>query len=322
MSQLQTHQYRYKPNLYFFALEDENLSTTPTYGFELEIQYGDSNESQVCELLNHIFPLEYMEHEIIYLKHDSSIGNGIEIVSQPMTFKFFKANQNYFETMINQLSEMGCTSHKGGACGLHFHIGNNYFEQINLPYLQNIHCGESKKKELQLVFVASNMNRIMNHFQNNLIVFSRRTQSQINRWCQFGSYINTVTNNEKEIRKDLKKGAYGYRYKALNTTNENTLEIRILRGTLNFKTFYLSINFINNLTKASLCDNRCISWNDLMYDSLDSDYKEYAKKYMEFQLSQPKYSDIILEKNCIYTQKNRVVAREKCDMALKRLGIL
>ena len=68
-------------------------------------------------------------------------------------------------------------------------------------------------------------------FWTELLRFSRRTERQINRWAaRYGMKLSPKA--VMESAKDSRAG----RYTAVNLTNEETVEIRIFRGTLKYNT--------------------------------------------------------------------------------------
>ena len=87
-------------------------------------------------------------------------------------------------------------------------------------------------------------------FSNSSASVSRRTSSQFHWACKTRSEIL----DRKDALKYAKREGWEYRtdrYKAVNNTNSNTVEIRIMRGTLKLETFLASIDFILTVAKNS-----------------------------------------------------------------------
>ena len=81
-------------------------------------------------------------------------------------------------------------------------------------------------------------------FKSNdaFIMLRRRTEENINRWA--GRYgIMTTAKDTYKNAKDKRMG----RYVAVNLENCNTIEFRIFRGTLNYKTFIATLQLIDEI---------------------------------------------------------------------------
>jgi hypothetical protein len=76
---------------------------------------------------------------------------------------------------------------------------------------------------------------------NELLKFSRRTEESINRWAsRYG-----IADNTEETYKKAKSKGLG-RYVAVNITNCNTIEFRMFRGTLRYKTFIATLQLVSD----------------------------------------------------------------------------
>lgn len=324
----------YSPILHIFKLENEDEDVF-TFGFELEINSREcwnnpnwESDSHFVYTYFHDFLAElwgsaYVDYELFYFKHDGSIGGGFEIVTQPMTYNYFLANQDKFHKVFNFLTEWGYASHKYGDCGLHFHIGNNAFEKNEI--------GVSMKAQ-QLEFCATNLNSIINYYKNELCVISRRRIEQIMRWASFTDnetfdFKHTYNKSKYYVKRNLKKRVgHSYnvdRYHALNVTNANTLEFRLLRGTLNWETFCISFNMVKNLANVSRLENHCVTWEDIYLNDLENEMKDYAIKYFDKQSKQPKWRNLEFHKNsAIYTSSNSVIKKQLLNKKLTEMGLI
>ena len=54
--------------------------------------------------------------DMVHCERDGSIGEGFEIIFQPMTFKYLKANYSRISTMLTTLAEKGMKSHDSTTC--------------------------------------------------------------------------------------------------------------------------------------------------------------------------------------------------------------
>ena len=127
---------------------------------------------------------------------------------------------------------MGYTSHQAGTCGLHVHVNRNAFG-----------CTEG----LQDACIA----RILYFFEKNweeLLKFSRRTQSQLNQWAARYGYKD----QPREILDHAKKGGGCGRYSCVNLQNYNTIEFRIFRGTLKYNTLIATLQLVDRVCEVAL----------------------------------------------------------------------
>lgn len=176
--------------------------TNPQYyrGFELEVEIeGDKID---------LYPtLEEWEGEY-YFENDSSLNNGFEIISQPMSLQYWRQRGiNKIEELIYDLQlEDVITSWESGRCGLHVHFNKKEWD---------------KDTQRQLI-------RFICHNHEYFKMLSGREDFE---YCK----------PPKLIRYDLENIRNGDRYLMLNFTN-NTIEFRLFRGTLNIDSIKNSIN--------------------------------------------------------------------------------
>ena len=82
---------------------------------------------------------------------------------------------------------------------------------------------------------------VENHW-NELLKFSRRTEENINRWASRYGILTTA----QDTYKNAKSRRLG-RYVAVNLENCDTVEFRLFRGTLNYKTFVATLQIIDEI---------------------------------------------------------------------------
>lgn len=114
----------YKPEPIFYGKGNRYL------GVELEVDHGgkdDENAVSIKEVGNY-----HDEH--IYIKSDSSLGDGFEIVSHPMTLGYHM-NEMDWEGVLNDAVRLGYCSHQTSTCGLHIHVKQCGNKELNKDYL-------------------------------------------------------------------------------------------------------------------------------------------------------------------------------------------
>ncbi len=227
------HDYSYKPAPMFYG-EGNRF-----FGVELEIDDGGKdyfNARQILKLAN-----DAKEH--IYIKEDGSLSDGFEIVSHPMTLDYHKNNMDWQEMMKKALA-MGYYSHQSGTTGLHIHVNKSCFGEY----------ADEQENPISRVLYFVEM------FWNEMLCFSRRTESQMKQWAnRYGR-----KNFPKETLYHA-KGSKNGRYTCVNLNNYETIEFRLFRGTLKYNTLIATLQMVNEICDVAISfsdeelDN--LSWN-------------------------------------------------------------
>lgn len=220
LQQASIKSYNYKPEPIFYG-------TGPLFmGAELEIDKGGEDIGNADDLL----AVANRGGEHIYCKHDGSISNGFEIVSHPMTLEYHKSNMNWQEVFENAVS-INYRSHQTSTCGLHVHINRTAL---------------GRTLDTQEDVISRIVYFVENHW-NELLKFSRRTEENINRWAnRYG-----ISATAKDTYKNAKNKHMG-RYVAVNLENYDTIEFRIFRGTLRYKTFIAVLQLVYEICRFAI----------------------------------------------------------------------
>ena len=172
------------------------------FGVELEIdEGGESNDAA-----NVIQRIGNEDHDHIYIKHDGSLDEGLEIVTHPMTLAYHKEEMPW-RNIIRKALELDYTSHQAGTCGLHVHVnrsslGGNEWEQ--------------DRTIARILYLVET-------FWHELLRFSRRTQQQMDKWAaRYGR-----KDDPKDVLHTAKRS--GDRYTAVNLTPYDTIEFRMFQ---------------------------------------------------------------------------------------------
>lgn len=210
------HPYSYSPDLIFHGGDRHRH-----YGAELETVLSDGTSKdlhnaakQTLEVLNQGLG----DEEFAYLKADQSLykeGIGsFEIVTHPATMD---VQEERWTPFLDDPPE-NLVSHDTDVCGLHIHV-----ERKNLtPACQD------------RIF------RFVNSLANKKFIeaIARRSSDR---------YAELKPNERRAA--DIRKGEKNKdRYEAVNFQNDDTLEFRIFKGTLNKDTFLRSLEFVDALT--------------------------------------------------------------------------
>ena len=224
------HSWNFKPNPIFFTGKNEkpykdydadgkwiNNDRRLVFGFELEVENrGDKGNNECAEILSEMMP------DLLYFKEDSSIADGFEIVSHPMTYPYFREHKSAFEMLLKKAVELGLRSYNTTTCGLHISLSRKAFTESTYLKFVNFFNNQDNHSLLRTI--------------------SQRLDSQLDAWCSISKFASR--NKEIRLSKEKKTGANTERYQALNLQNTNVLEIRMFRGTLKADSFYKAFECI------------------------------------------------------------------------------
>lgn len=219
--------YSYKPRKAKLLSLNKTRKNTLFIGFENECECsgGDSRACDDCEYCRGDDECEDCEHysdddsksvypEIlvdklghnVYCKEDGSLENGFEIVTEPMTYSYILANRKNFDDAFKEVTKNGAYSYSSETTGFHIHLSKDAF-----------------KNDEHLLNFAS-------------VIYADEKFSSAIAQRPGNSYCYYLSNNEmkrmKEVIKETIRG--GDRYRAVNFSNSNTVEVRIYKGNLSF----------------------------------------------------------------------------------------
>lgn len=169
---------------------------------------------------------EFEELELVF-EEDGSLGNGFEIITQPMSMSYIREHEDDFKRICEMLVENGFTSHDGNKCGQHIHFSKSYFNDNYDKYVG----------KLQLFF---------ERYKDEIYRFSRRTSTGWCSWISDNASYNKEYFKSSKILCDYAKRNTGHGVN-INLENSNTIEIRVFRGTLKFETLMSNFEFVNSL---------------------------------------------------------------------------
>ena len=243
--------YYFKPTPIFYG-EGKRF-----FGVELEIDGAGEDNDNAAEILH----IANVERPLVYCKHDGSLDDGFEIVTHPMTLDFHLHNMPW-EQIVEEAKKLGYTSHQAGTCGLHVHVNRNAF-------------GET---EVQQDAVIARILYFVEKNWEELLKFSRRTQSQLDQWAARYGYKD----QPKELLDHAKKSAHAGRYTSVNLTNKNTIEFRIFRGTLKHNTLIATLQLLDRICDVALFmsdeELKAMSWTTFVSGCTQPELVQYLKE--------------------------------------------
>ena len=245
------HSYYYKPDPIFYG------EGARYFGVELEIDGAGERSDRAWQLVN-AANSNGLEH--IYIKHDGSLEDGMEIVTHPMTLGYHLAEMPW-GAVVAEAVRMGYTSHKACTCGLHVHVNRSAF---------------GLSEEAQEAVIARILFFVENHW-NELLRFSRRTRDQMEQWAARYGWKD----NPKAVLDSAKKEHY-QRYKCVNLTNYDTIEFRMFRGTLKLNTLIATLQMVDRICEVALYlsdqEMQGLTWADFVSGCTAPELVQYLKE--------------------------------------------
>lgn len=164
--------------------------------------------------------------------------------------------------------EMHYNSHNAGTCGLHVHVNRNALGE---------HSAAQDETIGKILY-------LFERFWQEILKFSRRTESQMNHWAARYGYKNSA----KEILDHAKYDSGNGRYACVNLTNHDTIEFRAFRGTLKYNTLIATLQFVNRIcgVALSLSENEIknLGWPELVLHLTDQNTPELVQYLKERRL--------------------------------------
>ncbi|KKL89900.1 hypothetical protein LCGC14_1910090 [marine sediment metagenome] len=229
-------------------------------GVELEVLCRDRDE-QAKELKDYL-DLEKLGHNF-YFKDDGTVvwegHRGFEIVSHPFSLQHSHKHMKWKE-VLSWLQKHKFVSYWGGKCGIHVHLSRDFFTEIEIKKLRLFHSVNYEK----------------------IYAFAKRG-SQGSNYCLQEKYT------KKQL---LSKGLVGQegKYHCVNiNATAPTVELRMFRGTLNYKRFLATLQFCDALAHfvkvvSAVSLLKKTSW-DLFKDWAEKQHRyEHLIRYFETKL--------------------------------------
>ena len=245
------HDYYYRPDPIFYG-------TGPRFmGVELEIDEGGENDRKAGLILDSA-TANGLEH--LYIKHDGSLDDGLELVSHPMTLDYHLKEMPW-KGILSKCRELGYVSHLANTCGLHVHISRATFGMTE---------DEQDKCIARVLY-------FFEKFWEELLKFSRRTPRQLDRWAARYGYKE----QPQDILDHAKKGNVG-RYTCVNLTNTDTIEFRMFRGTLKLNTLIATLQLLDRVCDVALSlsdeEVKAMSWTTFVSGCQAPELVQYLKE--------------------------------------------
>ena len=228
--------YNWKPKVHMFRKSDAD-DTPILFGFENEIELdrnrsgsmrreedsrrirlSDGRDLSISYRMWIAHEIDQLMPELIYMKNDGSLSYGIELVSHPATWNFWRDQLEPLEKLFGWLRGERCQGLEAPTAGMHVHISRG---QMKLEHQNSLSAFVHGNHE----FIGRIARRKSNHYSKLQHVDRQMKDDSVSRY---------LVNN-------------GDRYQAVNWQNKNTLEIRIFQSNLNTEEFLSNIEFCRAL---------------------------------------------------------------------------
>ena len=202
-----------------------------------DLLLGVENEADKGRSLNDCLSkiVEIAGDKGVYIKHDSSLECGFEIVTAPSTLDYHMYEMPW-RGICSTAIKYGFKSHDARTCGLHVHVGN--YQLGDSP--------EERKRTQSRILV------LVDRLWDRLVYFSRRKDYQLERWAKRPCVVRFgVPYHSESAVYDAASVRYqrGDRYYAVNLLANcgETTEFRMFNGTLKRNTIIATLQLVNNL---------------------------------------------------------------------------
>jgi hypothetical protein len=191
-------------------------------GFEAEVEVvGDETRQSMAREVTDA------GRGLVMCKEDSTIRNGFEIVSVPMTWRAIKDKEQEIANIF-ALRSKGLRADDRRNTGFHVHMTRSQFSNDDLY-------------------------RMLRFFQRNddqLVAFSRRERRELREWADMPNL--TI----EQARHAVNSGRGYGRNTALNLTNSTTVEIRLWNGTVRIERVFARLEFCRAIAEFIKKDGR------------------------------------------------------------------
>jgi len=272
------HGYGYMPDeFYYFGGGQKDLLLGVGLDVEMNTDSRDVGEDLSYEELKERLKVENEEHaskvrgilncdlfdkEHVYIKESNMLdwcGIGFRIVSHPATLEYHLSSIPW-EQAFKYLIKNNYHSEYTLRCGMHIHINKGYL-------------GDTPEE------IILNEEKLLYFFERywcKLVAMSRRDEDEIYEYCARRGYTDIIRAIKDVVDEDGEP-----RFYAVDFGKEHSVEVRLFKGTLTYKTFVATLMLVARIVE--FCKDRPIrklmSW----------------RKFQEFLLENKESNSVLIE---------------------------
>lgn len=260
------HSYSYKPSPLFHG-------TGPVFlGLECEVNTGDSPEP-LWRISRHV---QNAVGNVAYLKSDSSIGTGFELVTHPMSYEY--ALERFPWGVFADLTGTFRVD-ENDSCGIHVHVSRAGFSGPGHLYRWQKFIYRNQQA----------VQAIARRRSSNWAAF-HQTQRDMALWVAKTGGLHEYVSPDAWYAPAAYRGRYfsSQRYSAINLQNAQTLEVRVFAGSLKPVEIQAALGLVNGsveytrtLTSESILKKG--GWDFRAFADWASGKSEYASLTSEIE---------------------------------------
>lgn len=230
----------FKPEVWIQYYVDEEDQNNQTYGIEIELNTDTSCSEKRVDICKELLAVLNRDGKHFHIMRDNSVRNGIEIVSAPMTYKYWVNNFDVLE--INELFEkLNLTATVD--TGLHIHVGIQHTQRIRELFIQLF----AISYPMWVYLSDRRVRRIQDRYVSTRYFFEKNEVKD-----RFIDTVSALNYTGKSLVDYYGISYYDYqfddRYTGLNFYNEKTIEFRMFAGTNNFFDIFKYLALVNTIS--------------------------------------------------------------------------
>ena len=234
------HDHSYRPSPFFFGTGKYH------FGFELEVESRGRGRYDGASMVQDAMGGR------VYLKEDGSLNDGFEIVTHPHTLEKYQTEFDW--SVLSRLQSEGYRSWNTSTCGLHVHVSRTAFGDGN-PWEHGANRVEVSRRILKR---QSHELRFMKLIYDNQRQVERIAGRSGNRFASFSDKGNLV----RKVKDGVQDNG---RYSAINTENDDTIEVRVFKGSLRKERVLSAVEFVHASVEYTrdvkiTSSNHALSW--------------------------------------------------------------
>ena len=223
-----TNSYSTKPNLNFKNYNTHTNSNLNTIYYGMELEYNNVNSLMIRTILDDLY-----NNKFLYNKQDSSVSNGVELVTAPCDLKSIK------KLLYNMEDGFDYIKYKHGHdrnAGIHIHVSRNclppfsIYKLHKLLNLPNMYVEDDKRA---IYFLSGRLKSIDENVDENSFHYCKIGQANENEDNPIIKYKSARFNED--------------RHSAINLHNKDTIEFRIFKSTTDIETIYSYLEIVNTM---------------------------------------------------------------------------
>jgi hypothetical protein len=289
--------------------EETITKDTLFMGVELEVDYGTFEGEAFQEWLD--------QDELIHFERDGSLDSGVECITMPCTLKFHQEEMKW-DKLLNIFKQQQFRSHDTTTCGLHVHLSRKAFKPLTITKL-DVFLHRAWWFFSQIGRRKSIYNANPTADPNRKISLCKDVLCYSNTLC----YRSCLTGKAIDLVRDMAHSSsyldsmIRSRYQIVNTSREDTVELRHAKGTLNYSTlmgtlemYHALVFFLENKTIKEVQYETQKTLMDFIYYVLEKNNEYPHITGMMHQLVR-KDNERVFSKTCNkYNEKTNRIANK------------